>query len=176
MRPHQGKMRPVWAICTKSGQQSSGIGGKKFNNYGIVHIRFIDLINLHCFLSFQIGFLSFHLSKPEFWYKKWYRYRRGGGSGDDCLLDFMTWQATRWRAASKKVKRGMLVQHVRKLEGTRIVQSAEQRSREGRESSASGGLVAGRLAGTSTDWKAPPALPVRSDVREATTGTGHRGA
>ena len=32
MRPHLGKMRPIWAICTKSGQKRSRIGGKKFNH------------------------------------------------------------------------------------------------------------------------------------------------
>ena len=32
MRPHLGKMRLTWAICTKSGQKCSRIGGKKFNH------------------------------------------------------------------------------------------------------------------------------------------------
>ena len=29
LRPHQGKMRPIWAICMKSGQKCSRIGQKK---------------------------------------------------------------------------------------------------------------------------------------------------
>ena len=33
MRPHLGKMRPIWAICTKSGQKCSRIGQKKFNHH-----------------------------------------------------------------------------------------------------------------------------------------------
>ena len=32
MRPHLGKMRPIWAICTKSGQKCSRIGQKKYNH------------------------------------------------------------------------------------------------------------------------------------------------
>ena len=32
MRPHVGKMRPIWAICMKSGQKCSRIGTKKFNH------------------------------------------------------------------------------------------------------------------------------------------------
>ena len=31
-RPHLGKMRPIWAICTKSGQKCSRIGAKWFNH------------------------------------------------------------------------------------------------------------------------------------------------
>ena len=37
-------------------------------------------------------------------------------------------------------------------------------------------LVAGHRAGTSTDRKASPALPVTSDMREAKTDAGRRGA
>ena len=32
MRPYLGKMRPIWVICTKSGQKCSRVGGKKFNH------------------------------------------------------------------------------------------------------------------------------------------------
>ena len=38
------------------------------------------------------------------------------------------------------------------------------------------GLVAGHRAGAGTDRKASPALPVRSDRREAKTDAGHDGA
>ena len=33
MRPHLGKMRYIWANCTKSGQKCSRIGQKKFNHF-----------------------------------------------------------------------------------------------------------------------------------------------
>ena len=32
LRPYLGKMRSIWAICTKSGQKNSRIGRKKFNH------------------------------------------------------------------------------------------------------------------------------------------------
>ena len=32
IRPHLGKTRPIWAVCTKSGQKCPRIGGKKFNH------------------------------------------------------------------------------------------------------------------------------------------------
>ena len=38
LRPHLGKKkkkrRPIWAVCTKSGQNCSRIGPKKFNHAG----------------------------------------------------------------------------------------------------------------------------------------------
>ena len=36
MRPHLGKVRPIWAICTKNGPKCSRIGGEKFNHVGWV--------------------------------------------------------------------------------------------------------------------------------------------
>ena len=32
MRPHLGKMRPIWTICIKAGQKCSTIGKRKFNH------------------------------------------------------------------------------------------------------------------------------------------------
>ena len=50
MRPHPGKMRPIWAICMKSGQKCSRIGGKNFNHQkkAVVFI-FCDIsLRAHC--------------------------------------------------------------------------------------------------------------------------------
>ena len=42
LRSHLGKMRPIWAICMKSGQKCSGIGKTNFNHNCEVDITSFD--------------------------------------------------------------------------------------------------------------------------------------
>ena len=42
LRSHLGKMRPIWAICMKSGQKCSGIGKTNFNHNREVDITSFD--------------------------------------------------------------------------------------------------------------------------------------
>ena len=47
MRCHLGKMRPIWAICTKSGQMCSRIGQKKYHHLFLYLACFADS-ETHC--------------------------------------------------------------------------------------------------------------------------------
>ena len=78
-------------------------------------------------------------------------------------------QATRWRNR----ERGCLCSISEKIGGSRREALTAKRSREGRDPVRA--WVAGHRVGTCTDRKASPALPMRSDMREAKTDTGHRG-